>query len=294
MTPRAGLDHPSCEDVEVLRRRHVEEAPIDVARQTRVRLYEERQTRAAHPLRHRERELRTVSAVHADHLRAEVAKDLGDLFRRRAVGDGAFGVERRRRDDRELRRTFARGPDGDADLVEVAEGLDHEQVGAALGERGGLFDERAERVAELGIAVRAGEEPGRSDRSCDVRIAVRDLACDLRALEVEALHLADEAVSLEPEAVSPERVRLENIRARLEIILVNALHDVGPRDVELLEVLRDEDASLVEQRAHRAVGDEERAFRGVEERRPIGGDHRKSESCHGSALGAWTLTSRGE
>jgi hypothetical protein len=161
----------------------------------------------------------------------------------------------------------------------VPEGLEHEQIAAAFRESRRLVGERGARERELLRAVRAGNEAGRSDRAGDVGSAAHDLPRDLRSFQVVAPHLAHEAVALEPEAVRPEGVRLDDLRSRVEVVRVDLLDDVGSRDVQLLEVLGDEDAALVEERPHRPVRDEQRTLHGLEEggerrRGGVGGSHR--------------------
>ena len=72
-------------------------------------------------------------------------------------------------------------------------------------------------------------------------------------------------MAIETEAVRAERVGLDDLGAGADVVLVDLPDDVRPRHVELLEVLRDEDAALVQQRPHRAVEHEQR-LQGLAER----------------------------
>jgi hypothetical protein len=229
-------------------------------------LHVQRKPDAAHALGHRQRELRPVAAVDPDDVGPEIAEHLSDVLGAGAVGHRAFAVERHRGGDRELRRTLPRGLDRDAQLIEVSERLEHEQVGAALRERPRLLDERRARQRQLVGAVWPRDVARRPDRAPHIRLVADDLARDLRARDVEAAHLADEPVTLEPRGVGAEGVRLDDLGAGLEVVGVDLLDHVGPRDVELLEVLSDEDPALVEQRPHRAVRDEQSFLDGFEER----------------------------
>ena len=148
----------------------------------------------------------------------------------------------------------------------MAEGLEDEEVGAALGERGRLLGEGRLDAVVVPLARDARHEPGGPDRSADVGVLAGDLARDAGAGEVERAHLADQAVALEAEAVGAVGVGLDDLRPGLEVVGVDLADDVRPGDVELLEVLGDEDAALVEERAHRAVEHEERLLHGVEKR----------------------------
>ena len=61
------------------------------------------------------------------------------------------------------------------------------------------------------------------------------------------MDLVAQAVAIEAEAIGTERIGLDDLGARSDVVLVNLTDDLRPRDVQLLEVLGDEDAALVEQ-----------------------------------------------
>ena len=79
-------------------------------------------------------------------------------------------------------RDGADAADGGAELGDVAEGLEHEQIDAALGERLGLLAERRFRFVEAGLAPRLDAHAERTDRAGDVGLAARRLAGDAHAL----------------------------------------------------------------------------------------------------------------
>ena len=95
---------------------------------------------------------RAHTAVGADHLdrqRGELARDLG----RRLPAEGdVLVVERHLGHEREVRRDGADRLDGEAELLEIREGLGDESVHAALEQPLGLL---AERGGRLGLAQRA-------------------------------------------------------------------------------------------------------------------------------------------
>ena len=151
--------------------------------------------------------------------------------------------------------------DGDANLLEVPEGFQHQHVRTALDERRGLLGEGGGGQIELRLRRHAGDQPDRSHGAGDPHVLAGRLAGEPRAREVERAHLVAEAVAVEPEGVRAERVGLDDVRAGVDVVLVDLGDHVRPGDVELLEVLHDEDAALVEERAHGAVEHQERAHR---------------------------------
>ena len=78
-------------------------------------------------------------------------------------------------------RDGADAADGGAELGDVAERLEHEQVDAAVGERLGLLAERGLGLVEAGLAPRLDAHAERADGAGDVGLAARRLAGDARA-----------------------------------------------------------------------------------------------------------------
>ena len=74
-----------------------------------------------------------------------------------------------------------------------------------------------------------------------------------RALAVDLADLGLEPVGTELEAVGPEGVRLDDVGARVQVLLVDAAHEGGVREVQLVEAAVQEDAARVEHRAHGPV-----------------------------------------
>ena len=64
-----------------------------------------------------------------------------------------------------------------------------------------------------------------------------------------------EAVGPELEAMRAEGVGLDDVGPRLEVVLVDAAHEVGVREVQLVEAAVHEHAAGVQHRAHGAVAD---------------------------------------
>src|SRR6185369_7269877 len=77
------------------------------------------------------------------------------------------------------------------------------------------------------------------------------------------------------------------LRARADVVPVDLRDDVRAGDVELLEVLHDEHAALVEQRPHRPVEHEERPHRLPEGGVPA---RRAHELCYQSEMPQITFT----
>ena len=132
------------------------------------------------------------------------------------------------------------------------------QVDAALGERRGLLGEGRGHLVELGPGRHAGDQAGGADRAGHPRVLARRLARQPGAGQVVGADLVAQPVAVEAEGVGAKGVGLDDLRAGGDVVLVDLPHDVGPGDVELLEVLRDEDA-----RARRAASPSPRRRRGA-------------------------------
>src|SRR5262249_23132334 len=197
----------------------------------------------------------------------------GDLLRSRAVGSRLAGVERHRGDYGQARGRASRRLDGDPDLLEVTEGFEDEEIDATLHQGRGLLREGGGDLLDLGRCGDTGDEARGADRARHPHILTGRLASQPRPGEAVGAHLVTEAVTVQAEAVSTEGVRLDHLGARGDVVLVDLGDDLGPRDIELLEVLSDEDAALVEQGAHRPVEDEERLHGLPERGGPTGGVH---------------------
>ncbi len=131
----AGGDEAPRVGRHVLRRREIDVAALDVARPSGVGLHREARRRAlGDPLDRLEHRRRPDAAVQADDVGAERLELRGELLRRRAVGGDAVVAGGELRDHR-LVRDGADAADGGAELGDVAEGLEHEQVDAGVGER---------------------------------------------------------------------------------------------------------------------------------------------------------------
>ena len=91
---------------------------------------------------------------------------------RRAVQRVAVLLGRHLRDDRQVGHA-AHGVDRRADLVQVAERLEDEQVDAAFDERLRLLAEVLARLVDAGLAPRLDADAERPDRAGDVRLVAR-------------------------------------------------------------------------------------------------------------------------
>jgi hypothetical protein len=108
---------------------------------------------------------------------------------RRAVGGDAVVAGRELRHHR-LVRDGADTAHGGAELGDVAEGLEHEQVDA--GERLGLLAEGRLRLVETGLAPRLDAHAERTDRAGDVGLPACGLTGDAHAGGVDLVQLLGE------------------------------------------------------------------------------------------------------
>jgi len=101
-------------------------------------------------------------AVDADDGRPTRLERRRELFRRRAVERVAILLGRHLRDDRQVRNRAHR-VQGRANLVEIAERFEDEQVDAAFGERLGLLPEVVARLVDAGLPPRLDANAERAD-----------------------------------------------------------------------------------------------------------------------------------
>ena len=93
----------------------------------------------------------------------------------RAVGERDVVAERHRRDHRDIGRTMGL-VDGEQQVREVEEGLEHEQVGAALEQPVDLLAEGGPDRRLVGMAELAGGRPERPDAAAHPRVAAAHVA----------------------------------------------------------------------------------------------------------------------
>ncbi len=177
------------------------------------------------------------------------------MLGRRAVGEHEVLAEGHRRDHRHVRRP-ARLVDGEQQVRQVEEGLDDEQVDAALEQAVDLLPEGGADDGLVGVAQLARRRPQRPDAPADAGVAaahVAGLAGDLRGPPVEAPGLRREAERVEAQPVGPERERLDQLRTGIEVLAVHRPDEVRAGRGELVEARALGDAAREQQRAHAAV-----------------------------------------
>ena len=173
----------------------------------------------------------------------------------------AVALERQLRDDRQVARRLDR-QDRLAQLGDVRERLEDQQVDAAFEQRLRLLADRRAHLPGPHVAGRRQHAPGRPDGARDehrVAVDLARVARQPRRLEVDVAHLRFQPVPRQPEAVRAERVRLDDVRARRDVVLVHAPHEVRLVEHQRLEAGVLGDAAAVQQRAHRAIGRAARA-----------------------------------
>ena len=151
-------------------------------------------------------------------------------------------------------------------LVERRHGLDQEEVDPALDEALHLLAVDVPGVGEADVAERLQGLPERADRTGHERASGRGLAGDARALAVDLHDLRVEAVGPELQPVRAERVGLDDVGARVDVFLVHRAHQLGVRQVELVEAAVHEHAAGVQHRAHGAVADDDAFLETARER----------------------------
>ena len=146
--------------------------------------------------------------------------------------------------------------DREQQVREVEEGLEHQQVRAALEEPVDLLAEGGPDRRLVGMAELARRRAQRPDAAADPRVAAADvarLAGDLGGAAVEAAGLGRQAERIEPHPVGAERDGLDQVSPRVEVLAVERGDEVRPGRGELVEAGALGDAAREQQRAHAAV-----------------------------------------
>jgi hypothetical protein len=150
---------------------------------------------------------------------------------------------------RQVRRDVAGGGDGRLAVERVEDRLDHQQVDAALGERGDLLRVRGLDLLERDRPVRrvfdlrrqAQGDVQRADRPGDELAAgfFGGLAGDPRAADVHLVDVVLQAVVGLADAGGGEGVRRGDVRARGQVLAVHVEDDVRAGEVEQVRVAGD-------------------------------------------------------
>ena len=204
--------------------------------------------------------LRAHRAVQAEHVGAEPVERARHVLRRRAVRCEAVHADRHLRHHGHRGIHIARRGDRLADLVQVAEGLEDEQVGAALLQSLHLLAKDLARFFGRGRTIRLEPDAERPDgsRDEDVVSLLGRFTRDLRGTPVQLVRLRREPERGELDPIRAEAVRLEHLGTRLHVRAMHVAHEVRRAEVQLVVALVDEDAPGVQHRAHGAVEEDER------------------------------------
>ncbi len=108
-----------------------------------------------------------------------------------------------------------------ANLVDVAERLEHEQVHAPLDERARLFAKELLGLVNAGLAPRLDADAERANRARHIRMLARGVPREPRTLQVDRVHLVRQAERAEFDSVRAERVRLDDVGAGAHVGLMH-------------------------------------------------------------------------
>jgi hypothetical protein len=249
----------------VLGRAEVDVASLDVARLAGVRLRRETHARhGLHPLDRLEHRRRADRAVDANHGRATLFQLRREPFGRRAVEGVPVLFGGHLRDDRQVGQR-PNGVDRRADFVQVAKGLEDEEIDAAVEKGAGLLSEVVARLVDAGLAPRLDSNPERPDRSGDIGALAGRAPRNAHPLDVDSHQRFCQAERPQLDPVGTEGVGLDNVRAGADVFLVHFLDEVGTRQVQRVEALVDEHALRVQHRPHRPIADEDTLIQGFDE-----------------------------
>ena len=239
------------------RRVRVHDSTGGERRQTDVRERSERRVAGSHRLERAEGSLDARAVVRADRGQAERTQSLRCIGRPHAADRLCVLVEREQCDDRQRRHSADR-VDRDQQLVQVVEGLDHEQVDASALEQLGLFGEER---CEVLVAASASGVADRPDRSRDVDISAGDLAGLTRQLDrrlVDRGELVLEEVPAQLASVRPEGVGLDQVGARSNEAEMQRDDALGRSEIRFLGHAEPRHGGRQEH-TRAAVGDQRRA-----------------------------------
>ena len=238
----------------------LEAARAGPARLPSVRLGADRHRRVADQvLGHGQHPLRADRAVGAEHGHRQAGQHGGDLAGGfpaegvSVVGEGGLG------DDRHVGQVGDRADRLDQ-LVEIAEGLQDEQVDAPMGNQGlNLLADHLRAFGRADPAALGRGDGGRHRPGDQDRAIARLLGCagDPDSGSVDLVHLVGEPVIAEPEPVRAEGVGLDDVRARGQVALVDRADQPGVGQVELGQRPVQRGARGVQHGAHRAVADQD-------------------------------------
>ncbi len=157
----------------------------------------------------------------------------------------------------EFRRDRPRGFQRQQHFGQVGEGLEQDQIDPGLRQPADLLGEDGAGVLLLEPSIRLHADAQRTDRTSDVNVvSVRRRARQLDPGADDRRLLVFQPELRQLEAVRAEGVRLDDLRARLDVSPVNLADQLRVDQVLAVEALVHARAARVQQRAHRAVGEQ--------------------------------------
>jgi len=147
-----------------------------------------------------------------------------------------------------------------ADLVDVTEGLEHEEINAALDKGAGLLGEILLSLVYPGLPPGLDANTERTNRARDPGLLFGGTARQPRTLEIDREHLIRQAEVAQLDPIGAEGVGFDHVRAVADVGLMDLADEIRLGEVQLVERAIEEDALGIEHRAHRAVADEHAPF----------------------------------
>ena len=179
--------------------------------------------------------------------------------RRRIAEQGAVVAGEGERSHHGQVADLARGADRLADLGQVAEGFDDQQVSASLRQGRDLLGKGLAGTLGLHAAERRQAHAQRADIASHQHVLAciqHDLAGELYPGAVDLGYLSVQPVCSQLVAVGAEGVGLDDLRAGINIRPVDLGDQVRLRQVQLVEAACKPDAAGVEHGAHRPVAEQ--------------------------------------
>ena len=179
----------------------------------------------------------------------------GECFGVGAAGQVAEIVDGDLRDDGQIRAGhFPRGENRFAQLVQVGESFENQQIDARPGKHFDLFTERGAGLGEGHAAERFQADAERADGAGHEGTPLRSLAGQAHGRVVNIPQFVGEPESRQARRGGAEGIGFQNLSAGLNVFLVDLADEIRRREAQLIETTVDEDAAGVEHGSHGAIG----------------------------------------
>ncbi len=201
---------------------------------------------------------RTHAAVQADHVGGPLGQPPGVDVRSGAVDQVSLFVGRHLGHHHHfVAGRFPRRVNRLANLVQIEECFEDQQVHSFFEERLDLFAEHRPRLGERGRPQWFDTQSQGAHRAGDIGPLTSRLAGQPHPRAIDVAQPVGQAERLQARPAGPKRVRLQDLGAGLNVVFVHLPDQRGRGEIQLVVAAVDEDAARVDFGAHGPVGDED-------------------------------------